>query len=767
MASKVLINYPVGQTQYDIPFPYLARPFVVVTLVNSTTPTLNRVLVVGNEYRFVTPTVIEILASTDGFDIVRLQRYTSSTRIVDFKDGSPLVAKDLNVAEVQSIHIAEEGRDYVLDVTTEASQIALEAAAQAQQYRDESEVFHDDIKGDKDLVFKYKEEAWEAMLRAEMAASTANATQFILIDDLVKNIPGGNTGGADIAPTLNAALLQYKGTGMTLLGTESSRYRQDDTIIAQSNVFLDYNGAWVDDNVQHIIPASGNRPGHTFQIYGVRNFKLKNFRYNMLPTRRIQTIEGGAPPAVIWIGGQYLGDLETRTVEVSGIDGTSGTPLTGGFQLCGLGELSGLWYHDCDWSGNGWRWGCNFEYGLRPESPVLNPTFNNGRHPYNCLIERVNGRDILTCEGFYRTASCFNVSFRDCFTFNVTSAIYYYSGDRGVSRYNQKVRFSNMSCRNTNTGKPDNIVWMVIVDHDGSTGEPLPSWTNYHHNVLFENCEFWQEARAGSSCVRLAGNLGKTMFANCTFKGGFFGLWQAPSGTSAAYDAKNSLYVVSCEFDGNFQALNIVGTTGTLIHKSSFLNQPYATSVGLTAHVALTNVTNFKMTDCDLTHTSPAGSNNCPLLLVAGTNKNIVLNDNDFIVYVGKSAIVTNGPLYGRGNTITGTNAVWSNSGFRIIGALGETTTPYAFTGSGTNLSFDISAVWTFSTKVSISTITGGRDGDRMWLRGVVGAANITLKNAAVSGPTRIISKSGSDIVVTGAGAAVELMKFSDGWREM
>lgn len=773
MASKVLINYPVGQDQYDIPFPYLARPFVVVTLVNSLDPSINKTLVVGSGYRFVTATVIEILEPTDGFDIVRIQRYTSSTRIVDFKDGSPLVANDLNVAEIQSIHIAEEGRDYVIDLTDEAATVATKAAEDSQKYRDEaegfkneSEGFKNDIKGDANTVFNYKEAAWEAMLRAEIAASTANATQIVRIDDIASHIPGGTTGQADISTALNAALVLYAGTGTTLLGTKTSRYRQDDTIIAQSGVTLDYNGAWVDDNVQSSIPTSGGRPGHTFQIYGVYRFKLRNFVYNMLPTRKVQPDTDSPQPTVMWIGGQYLGDATTRNIEISGIDGESGTPLTGGFQMCGMGELNGLWYHDCNWANNGWRWGCNFEYGLMPESPMTNPNFENGRHPYNLLIERVNGRNIRTCEGFWRSASCFNVSFRDCFSFNVSNAIHYFSGDRGITRYNQKVTFSNMSCRNTNLGRPDNIVWAIVTNQDGSTGEVLPSWTNQHHNLAFINCEFCQEGRDGSSCMRLVGNLGKTLVANCTIKGGFFGLWQQGSGR-ANYDAKNSLLVMNTEFIQNYQSLRIVDTTGSMIIHSSFTDQQYSATFGATAAVALSGTSNFKMFGCNLNHSTAAGSMDCPLMSLVGTNSNLYLHANDFIVYSGKTAIVGASdlsPVYGSANTCNGKIIV---DGHRIIGEVGASSTPVVPTVTSNVVSFNQSAVFNVNSAIVVNAITGGREGDKITFRGRVGGAGITLMNTAVTGNTRIITKSGTDLVVTGNSASVTLMKFSDGWVEM
>lgn len=124
MANTTLTQFPAGQTQYKINFDYLARHFVVVTLVNSNDAAQNRVLTVGNDYGFLNPTTIEIYTSQSGFDIVQIHRFTSTELLVEFSDGSVLTSADLTNAELQAIHIAEEGRDQTVDL---AKQYAEEA----------------------------------------------------------------------------------------------------------------------------------------------------------------------------------------------------------------------------------------------------------------------------------------------------------------------------------------------------------------------------------------------------------------------------------------------------------------------------------------------------------------------------------------------------------------------------------------------------------------------------------------------------------------
>lgn len=109
---KTVIQYPVGATEFDIPFDYLSRKFVRVSLVADDN---RRLLSNITEYRYVSKTRVKILVETTGFNRVEIRRFTSaSERIVDFSDGSVLRATDLNVSQIQSAHIAEESRDAAL-----------------------------------------------------------------------------------------------------------------------------------------------------------------------------------------------------------------------------------------------------------------------------------------------------------------------------------------------------------------------------------------------------------------------------------------------------------------------------------------------------------------------------------------------------------------------------------------------------------------------------------------------------------------------------
>lgn len=137
MANTTLTQFPTGQTQYKINFDYLARAFVVVTLIDSADPAQNKVLTVNNDYRFLNPTTIEILASQTGFDILQIHRFTSTDLMVEFRDGSVLTANDLTNSELQAIHIAEEGRDQSTGLAKQYADQSVAASQEAQRILDE------------------------------------------------------------------------------------------------------------------------------------------------------------------------------------------------------------------------------------------------------------------------------------------------------------------------------------------------------------------------------------------------------------------------------------------------------------------------------------------------------------------------------------------------------------------------------------------------------------------------------------------------------
>lgn len=116
MASTIANYQGNGSTtDFNVPFDYLAKKFVKVT-VDSREKLGGDYGDTTKDYFFVDKTTIRFnIAPASGTEII-IRRYTSATdRIVSFKDASVLKAKDLDVSTIQTIHIAEEGRDIIND----------------------------------------------------------------------------------------------------------------------------------------------------------------------------------------------------------------------------------------------------------------------------------------------------------------------------------------------------------------------------------------------------------------------------------------------------------------------------------------------------------------------------------------------------------------------------------------------------------------------------------------------------------------------------
>ena len=116
MASTIANYQGNGSTtDFNVPFDYLAKKFVKVT-VDSREKLGGDYGDTTKDYFFVDKTTIRFnTAPASGTEII-IRRYTSATdRIVSFKDASVLKAKDLDVSTIQTIHIAEEGRDAIND----------------------------------------------------------------------------------------------------------------------------------------------------------------------------------------------------------------------------------------------------------------------------------------------------------------------------------------------------------------------------------------------------------------------------------------------------------------------------------------------------------------------------------------------------------------------------------------------------------------------------------------------------------------------------
>ena len=131
MAITTVYTYALNGTakDFNIPFEYLARRFITVTLIGVD----RKELALTTDYRFTSKTAIQTTkawSTADGYDLIEVRRNTSATdRLVDFADGSILRAYELNTAQIQTMHIAEEARNLVADTIGVNNEGMLDARA--------------------------------------------------------------------------------------------------------------------------------------------------------------------------------------------------------------------------------------------------------------------------------------------------------------------------------------------------------------------------------------------------------------------------------------------------------------------------------------------------------------------------------------------------------------------------------------------------------------------------------------------------------------
>lgn len=209
---KTVMTYPLdGNTKdFDIPFEYLARKFVVVTLIGVD----RKVLTLNTDYRFSTKktiTTLQAWGQAQGYGTIEIRRYTSATeRLVDFTDGSILRAYDLNISQIQTMHVAEEARDLTADtigvnndgdldargrrivnvgfakVDSDAvplgqikvmNQNAWQAQTNAERFKDEAKGFRDEAEVSRNAAEAAKARAGQSALDAKASETNAKNSE--------------------------------------------------------------------------------------------------------------------------------------------------------------------------------------------------------------------------------------------------------------------------------------------------------------------------------------------------------------------------------------------------------------------------------------------------------------------------------------------------------------------------------------------------------------------------------------------------------------
>lgn len=170
---------------YTIPFDFLSRKFVVVSATQSGLESV--VLTNGVDYRYTSRSSIVLMGTfPEGYSFVEIRRTTGSEPVVDFNDGSVLRASDLNVSQLQSIHIAEEGRDQSVDIAKGYVVMAAESAAQSARSAEEG----------KEYAAEARLSAVSAEEDAGIAQEAARAAQEAVVDTTLRSHLAGPAGSS-------------------------------------------------------------------------------------------------------------------------------------------------------------------------------------------------------------------------------------------------------------------------------------------------------------------------------------------------------------------------------------------------------------------------------------------------------------------------------------------------------------------------------------------------------------------------------------------
>lgn len=245
MASTIFIYEGDGTTtDFTVPFDYLKKSFVIVRLGAGTTTTLTGGDYgdTGSDYYFLDKTTIRLKVAPASGESLTIRRHTSATeRVVTFKDASILKATDLDTAQLQAFHIAEEGRDILedsLSVNREGNWDAKgkriinvgtpEADSDAMTYG----VYKTDAKG----AYQAKLDAEAARDAAKVSETNAKASEVNAKESEVTAKASAGTAvsaakHADAAKTENQAILEEARQIQTNVKT-SERNTYDNAVIA-------------------------------------------------------------------------------------------------------------------------------------------------------------------------------------------------------------------------------------------------------------------------------------------------------------------------------------------------------------------------------------------------------------------------------------------------------------------------------------------------------------------------------------------------------
>lgn len=182
LATSITYTADGSQTNFSVPFDYLRPSFVHVSVNDAE---------VSEGFTISNRMVMFDSAPAKGA-VVRIYRNTPTTRLVSWADASILKAIDMTIAEVQQLHILEEGQDW-----SKNNSIALDAESDAWQGRNHRMTDIADPQDPQDvmtlnaynnhkdgLVMAVNAAAANAVKKCEEAVQTITSTSTSTIDNI-------------------------------------------------------------------------------------------------------------------------------------------------------------------------------------------------------------------------------------------------------------------------------------------------------------------------------------------------------------------------------------------------------------------------------------------------------------------------------------------------------------------------------------------------------------------------------------------------------
>lgn len=320
-AIKTVYTYPLDGTTtvFKVPFEYLARKFVRVTLIG----TDRKVLTLNGDYKFSTPREISMANAwgpAQGFTTVEIRRYTSATeRLVDYTDGSILRAYELNLSQIQAIHVAEEARDLTSDTISVNQDGQLDA-------RGHTIVNVADAKDDTSAVNlgqvkAMSQGAWQARNEAEQFRNEAQDAQHAA-DIFAKNAAGSATAARDsataAATSANASATSAQGSYENAVISKDNAAK---ALVSEHNASISANRAeecenlarkWASNPIGQVVADEKYSALHYADLAKTEAEKLKN--WNDL-AGAIDRVRG---TIVVWKGRQVTPQFSVKTATGTG-----------------------------------------------------------------------------------------------------------------------------------------------------------------------------------------------------------------------------------------------------------------------------------------------------------------------------------------------------------------------------------------------------------------------------------------------------------------